>query len=162
VHIVDAPRRPEVHEPANWLVIPRGRVERQQQGFRLPRETGDLASDCAFALVAHRAAETPEQHAAVRLRMKSLAERQRVVDAKRAEALAAAIEPLQQLFESFGRAVAEAAKVWDEVFRPMFDEPRPTDPRARALAARRNRNTGPAQQGRAPRSIGRASSGARR
>jgi hypothetical protein len=45
--------------------------------FRLPRSTGDLSADWRAAEAAVRAAGTDDQRASVRLRMTSLAERQR-------------------------------------------------------------------------------------
>jgi len=45
--------------------------------FRLPRSTGDLSADWRAAEAAVRAAATDDQRASVRLRMTSLAERQR-------------------------------------------------------------------------------------
>lgn len=45
--------------------------------FRLPRSTADLSADWRAADAAVRTAATDDQHASVRLRMTSLAERQR-------------------------------------------------------------------------------------
>lgn len=74
-------------------------------------------------------------------------------------------------FEEMTSAMVPALQQSAEAMRPMYeqmrraglvDEVSPGDPRERALAARRNRNTGPAPRGRAPRTIGRASTSARR
>jgi ribosomal subunit interface protein len=51
--------------------------------FRLPRSTGDLSADWRAAEAAVRAAVTDDQRASVRLRMASLAERQRRAAAAR-------------------------------------------------------------------------------
>jgi hypothetical protein len=127
---------------------------------------GNLAADWAAARHALLAATTDEQQAAVRLRMESLTERQRGADLERAQSAArlaeAMVERLRPFFDGLGEAIRKAA----EAIRPLFgelarvgvvEEPRPLELRERALAARRNRNTGPQQRRRPPRSIGRPS-----
>jgi hypothetical protein len=139
--------------------------------FRLPRSTGDLAADWRAARIALAAAETDEQRVAVRLRMESLEERQQARNAELARQLEHVFAPMREAMAVIG----EAGGVWlrqiGERMRPYFDnlrqagvidDPAPADPRERALAARRNRNTGPQQRRRPPRTLGRASSADRR
>jgi hypothetical protein len=134
--------------------------------FRLPRSTGNLAADWRAAQRALLAATTDEQRAAVQLRMESLAERQRVQSAELARQLDQAFAPVREVMAALGEAGAAWMQQIGERMRPLFDglrragvveEAPPADPRERALAARRNRNTGPQQRRRAPRSIGRPS-----
>lgn len=73
-------------------------------------------------------------------------------------AMVRAGEGMRQLGVSFARmtaAMVEATRPLVEVLRAsgQFPPELPTDPRERALALRRNRNTGPQQQRRAPRQI---------
>jgi hypothetical protein len=132
--------------------------------FRLPRSTGDLAADWREARLALLAATTGDQRGAVQLRMESLAERQRAAHLEATRQLAEAMRPVHAFFEGF----AEAFRQTGERLRPfveglvrVVDVPPPGDPRERALPARRNRNTGPQQQRRPPRSLGRASTACR-
>jgi hypothetical protein len=143
----------------------------QPPEFRLPRSTGNLAADWLAAQLAFVAATTDEQRAAVRLRVESLTERQQLQNAELARQLEQAFAPMREVVD----AIAEAGAVWlrqiGERLRPFFDglrraglvdESPSADPRERALAARRSRNTGPQRRGRAPRTIGRPSTAGRR
>jgi hypothetical protein len=171
-------QRPEVYAPARWSItssadalaageqIARGleegiqRAQRPTVEFRLPRETGDLAGDWIRARAASRAAGTPEQHAAVKLRIESLTVRQEAVNREFFRRLSFAFESIGNTVTEIGRIFSGAASGLVKAFQEagaLATVP-PADPRARALAARRARNTGPAQRIRAPRSIGRPSS----
>lgn len=143
------------------------RVEWPGLEFRLPRATGNLAADWTAARTAEHTATTDAQRAAVRLRIESLTERQRVAADEWMRILAEAFEPMHAYIEAASRAMRQ----FGESLRPLFnglrdagllDEPESTDPRERALAARRNRGTGPTAHERAPRSMGRPSTSAQR
>lgn len=143
------------------------RVEWPVLEFRLPRETANLAADWAAARIAEHAATTVAQRAAVRLRLESLVARQRIANAERDRIMAAAFEPMRSLINGMSAAFLDAARAMQPFFDGLrragvIDESSPADPRERALAARRNRGTGPAPRGRAPRSTGQASTSARR
>jgi hypothetical protein len=66
------------------------------------------------------------------------------------EALTQGFAQFGSLFAAIGRALVETT----EQIRPLLPERPPEDPMQRALWLRRNRNTGPKQIQRAPRSIG--------
>lgn len=122
--------------------------------FRLPRSTGDLGGDWIAAHRAARTATTDAQRAAVRLRFDDLVERTH--------------QELQPVYDRIGDVVRgfaeQVGQISGQVFQALgqflnSDWPRPEqvaavdDPRARALQARRNRNTGPPVQRRPPRRI---------
>lgn len=137
--------------------------------FRLPRSTSDLAADYRAARRALLAATTLAQREAVELRFESLGERSREVWApietafgrifyQIGVAAAAAARNLARLFDDLGTHRTEAGSYARVTVTNSGDRPAAEpDLRAAALAARRDRNTGPPRRGRPPRSIGRPS-----
>lgn len=130
--------------------------------FRLPPSTSNLLGDWAAARRAVAAATTDEQRAAVALRIESLTERTqlafRPIAAGLAEAVAALRPAFEQMARSWSAAFESLTKTWNR-YPPL---PRPlTDARQQALAARRNRSSGPRSMQRAPRTIGRPSTSRR-
>lgn len=132
--------------------------------FRLPRSTGNLNADSRAARRALSAATTDEQRAAVQLRIVSLEERHREAEQAQTEAFRRAMEDMAPRVQAVIADMGEWFRRFGEALRPVTAElqrigtihkPESTDQRERALAVRRNRNTGPAPRGRAPRSLGR-------
>jgi hypothetical protein len=131
--------------------------------FELPPETDSLAVDWWCAQQAEVAARTDDQCVAVQLRMESLRARREELNRLAAERIREAVDGfvnrtreimqgLTPAFQSMGEAFAQLNKNLAR-YNKTATVSAPDDPMTRALAARRNANTGPAQRRRPPRRI---------
>jgi hypothetical protein len=127
--------------------------------FRLPPQSSDLLADWRAARRAARAATTPAQVAAVDLRMAALSERSQAAFDLMSSTMAELGRALSANFAAMAEAIAAA---WPRASQTLYvNLHTSTDALGgrvegiaeRALAARRNRNTGPERRRRAPRRI---------
>lgn len=158
--------------PGQWCageacteIISRGRTRcpacdlaHRQANWRLPRQTGYLVGDIRACNRARDAATTDAQRAAVRLRTEQLVERSREHWRQFRDAFEGAVRSIGEAAQQCFRDVRAAMGVPEPPER-TGDEQR--DRMAEALAAQRNRNTGPPSRQRAPRTIGRPTAGRR-
>lgn len=108
-------------------------------GFRLPRSTADLRSDWRAARRAQAAAATAAQHAAVRLRIQSLNERERaaamVATAAMWPAMEAAVRRHRRLGDLISAVFREAGDPAPERVLGAARRAGPTTPSAAASAS---------------------------